>query len=96
MTTQQQQVIQHYFSTKPVEKAYVFGSHARGEATKLSDIDLLVTVDKSYDMSLFEFGRMLEDLKDLLKIEIDLVAEDGLSPYLRPFIDKEKILVYEK
>jgi len=36
------------------------------------------------------------NLKDLLKIDIDLVAEDVLSKYIKPFIDKEKILIYEK
>jgi predicted nucleotidyltransferase len=96
MNLQQKQIIQQYFKTKPVQKAYIFGSHARSEQTKDSDLDILVDIDSKENISLFEFGRMLEDLKDLLKIDIDLVSEDGLSKYFRPFIDKEKILIYEK
>jgi predicted nucleotidyltransferase len=96
MNLQQKQIVQQYFKTKPVQKAYIFGSHARNEETKDSDLDILVDIDSKENISLFEFGRMLEDLKDLLKIDIDLVAEDGLSKYLKPFIDKEKILIYEK
>lgn len=96
MNLQQKQIIQQYFKTKPVQKAYIFGSHARSEQTKDSDLDILVDIDSKENISLFEFGRMLEDLKDLLKIDVDLVSEDGLSKYLRPFIDKEKILIYEK
>jgi predicted nucleotidyltransferase len=96
MNLQQKQIIQQYFQTNPVQKAYIFGSHARSEQTKDSDLDILVDIDSKENISLFEFGRMLEDLKDLLKIDIDLVSEVGLSKYIKPFIDKEKILIYEK
>ncbi len=34
------QVLIDFLKTQPVKKAYLFGSHARGEATKDSDIDL--------------------------------------------------------
>jgi predicted nucleotidyltransferase len=85
MTKSQRDSICLYFSAKPVEKGYIFGSPARNEAVAGSDIDLLVRVGEKYDMSLFEFGRMLEDLKDLLKVDVDLVAEDGLSPYLSTY-----------
>ncbi len=89
-------IIQNYFRTKPVRKAYVFGSYARNEQTKNSDLDILVDIDSNENVSLFEFGRMLEDLKELLKVEIDLVAEDGLSKHIRPFIEKDKVLIYER
>ena len=89
-------IIQNYFRNKPVRKAYVFGSYARNEQTKNSDLDILVDIDSNANVSLFEFGRMLEDLKELLKVEIDLVAEDGLSKHIRPFIEKDKVLIYER
>lgn len=89
-------IIQNYFRNKPVRKAYVFGSYARNEETKDSDLDILVDIDSNENLSLFEFGRMLEDLKELLKVEIDLVAEDGLSKHIRPFIEKDKVLIYER
>ncbi len=34
--------ISNYFKTKPVLKAYLFGSNVRNEAEKDSDVDLLV------------------------------------------------------
>lgn len=34
-----------YFSNQPVLKAYLFGSEARGEAKKGSDVDFLVELD---------------------------------------------------
>ncbi|RFS13584.1 nucleotidyltransferase family protein [Emticicia sp. C21] len=89
-------IIQNYFRNKPVRKAYIFGSYARNEQTKNSDLDILVDIDSSENVSLFEFGRMLEDLKELLKVDIDFVAEDGISKHIRPFIEKDKVLIYER
>ena len=36
-------IIQNYFTTQPVVKAWIFGSFARGEADDQSDFDILVT-----------------------------------------------------
>lgn len=35
-------IIQNFFSSQPVKRAYLFGSCSRGEETPDSDIDLLV------------------------------------------------------
>ena len=94
MNTHQLHIIQQYFSNKPIERAYIFGSHARNQQNEESDIDILVDVES--EMSLFEFGRILEDLKELLQIKVDLVAHDGLSKHIRPYIEKEKVLIYER
>lgn len=91
-----EQTIAEYFHDKPVQRAYLFGSYARHEADASSEVDILVDVDPAYLMSLFELGRMLEDLKELLHRDVDLVPSDGLSVHLRPFIEQEKVLIYEK
>ena len=36
------------------------------------------------------------ELKELLKKKVDLVSIAGLSPHMKPFIDKDKILIYEE
>lgn len=59
----------------------VFGSVARNENSEESDVDLLVKTKRG--CSLFDLGGLLEDLKDLLRCEVDLVTEDGLKPRLR-------------
>jgi uncharacterized protein len=99
MNVQINQKIIEYFKDKPaVKKVYIFGSYARNEETPESDVDILVDLDymKEPSFSGFEFGGMWEDLKDLLKMEVDLVPEDGMSKYLRPYIEKDKILILEK
>lgn len=40
-------LLENYFKNKPVLKAYVFGSFARGENDQNSDIDLLLELDYS-------------------------------------------------
>jgi uncharacterized protein len=59
----------------------VFGSRARGNSTPDSDLDLLVTLDPS--RSLLDLIAIQQDLEDLLGCKVDVVTENGLSPYIR-------------
>lgn len=87
-------MIREYFRTQPVLRAWLFGSFARGEETPDSDIDILVDLDYSKPVGL-EFVQMQLDLMELLRKPIDLVSSRGLSKYIKPYIDKEKVLLYE-
>jgi hypothetical protein len=87
--------INHYFETKPVLKAYIFGSTVTGEVTIESDIDILVDLDYSEKIGL-QFVQMKIDLERLLQKEVDLVSSNGLSPYIKAQIEKEKLLIYER
>lgn len=42
MDKRTQKIIRNYFKSKPVEKAWVFGSFARGEETPNRPVDLVV------------------------------------------------------
>ena len=88
-------LLQHFFSGKPVKKAYLFGSYARNEAGKDSDIDILVELDHSSPIGMKFFVYQAE-LQELLKTKVDLVSTEGLSKYVKPLIDKDKILIYER
>ena len=90
------QTIGKYFETKPVVKAWIFGSFSRGEERPDSDIDILFIPDKSQHFSLFTLGGMYEDLKELLGREVDLITENSLMDFARASADKDKILIYER
>lgn len=67
----------------------VFGSAGRGEAGVSSDLDLLV--DMSEGSNLLDLIALSNDLEDTLGIEVDVVTEGGLSPYLRDRILAEAV-----
>ena len=84
-----------YFSTQPVLKAWLFGSFSRGEETKDSDVDIMVSLDKSKPIGLKFFG-MWSDLEELLGRKVDLVSEGTLLPFAQESVERDKILVYER
>ena len=93
----QLQLIKNYFQNLPVNKVYLFGSYALGKQTEFSDIDLLVDVDYSKKkVSLLDFIGWKLDLEKIVGKKIDLISEDGVSKYIQPFIDKGKVLLYDK
>ena len=89
------ETIQDYFKTRPVLKAYLFGSYVRGEADELSDIDILVDLDYSQKIGL-QFIQMKIDLEKLLNLKVDLVSSNGLSKYIKSVVDHEKQLIYAR
>jgi predicted nucleotidyltransferase len=87
--------INEYFKSKPIQKAWVFGSVARGEEHPDSDVDILVSFVPGAKMGLSYFG-MICDLEDLLHRPVDLVVEGDLLPFAVESANKDKILVYEQ
>lgn len=86
--------IQNYLKGQPVRKAYLFGSYARGEQDNDSDFDLMVELEDH--VGLYKFVAIQLGLENLLGMRVDLISEKGLSPRLRPYIDKDKRLIYER
>jgi len=84
-----------YFRTRPILKAYLFGSYVRGEADKNSDIDILVDLDYSQKIGL-QFVQMKIDLEKLLNLNVDLVSSESLSSYMKPLVEGERKLIYAR
>ncbi len=95
LNTSELYLIKQYFKTQPVLNAYLFGSYSRGDANIKSDIDILVDLDYSKKIGL-HFIQMKIELEKLLHTEVDLVSSNGLSKYIKPIVDNEKILIYAK
>lgn len=88
-------LLRKYFSTQPVLKAWLFGSFSRGEETQDSDVDIIVSLDKSKPIGLKFFG-MWSDLEELLGRKVDLVSEGTLLPFTKESAERDKFLVYER
>lgn len=95
LSKQKLKAITTYFQDKPVLKAYLFGSYARGEADRKSDVDILVELDYSQKIGMAFFAWHME-LEELLKKKVDVVSANGLSPYIKPYVESEKIIIYER
>ncbi len=81
-----------------VRRVALFGSIVRGEVGPTSDIDILVTLKPPSERSPIglKWFNVEAKLSTLLGRSVDLVAEEALSPYLRPYIEKELIVIYEE
>lgn len=67
----------------------IFGSVARDEAGRDSDVDVLVDLEPG--RSLFDLGGLLMELQDLLGCRVDVVTEKGLRPRIRERVLREAL-----
>lgn len=67
----------------------VFGSVARGEAGPASDVDLLVQMDSG--RSLLDLIELTQELESVLQRKVDVLTDEGLSPYLKERIQAEAV-----
>lgn len=77
-----------------VKKAYLFGSFARGDENKSSDIDIRIVEDEG--LSLIDLSYINFELKNKLNREVDIVATGGLDTRFLERIKSEEICIYEK
>ena len=85
-----------FFPTYPIEKAWIFGSYARGEETKKSDIDIMVRFDKDTHITLFDYAGIMNDLEELFHKKVDLVEEGYIKKFAQESVEKDKFLIYER
>jgi len=77
-----------------VTKAALFGSVARGESRKKSDIDILINIRK--DKSLLDIVRLELELEEKLGKKVDLVEYSAIKPLLKDIILRDEKIIYEK
>jgi predicted nucleotidyltransferase len=76
-----------------VRKIAVFGSYARGEATKDSDLDFHI-IDRGSIRGLFQLSGFELALEDAFKIPVDLVTTNSLFDDVRANVEKEELVIY--
>lgn len=69
-----------------VIKLGIFGSMVKGEQKNDSDIDIIVELSEPIGLKFIELRYFLEEK---LGRKIDLVSSEGISPYLRQYIERE-------
>ena len=69
------QTIKDFFATQPIEKAWLFGSYARGEQTPDSDIDVAV---------LLKDGITEEMHDEMIELVVDFELDLGITVSVVP------------
>ena len=75
-----------------VTKIGLFGSFARGEQTRKSDVDVLVDFAQGY-ATLHNFIGLSDYLEALFRRKVDLLTEPSISKYIRPYIEQDVIWI---
>ena len=75
-----------------VTKIGIFGSFARGEQTRKSDVDVLVELADGYS-TLRNFIDLADYLEGLFKRKVDLITVEGVDKYIRHRVEEEVIWV---
>lgn len=90
-----EKIICECFRDKPIAKAWIFGSFARGEETPLSDIDVLVEYEPG-GVSLLKHAAIICELENRLNRPVDLVQAKLLRPSVKESIEHDRKLIYER
>lgn len=74
-----------------VQRLFLFGSRARGDAQAESDLDLLVEFEQI--PTLFDLVRLEQELADDLGIRVQVVTPGAIKPLLRPTVERDLVEV---
>ena len=85
-------------SSKIVKRVAIFGSFAGGEETTESDIDSLVDFDepRRLPLGLLTRSPLKQELSEKIVRTVHLVINPELNRHIRPFIQADMIIIYEK
>lgn len=77
---QHKQELEQKFKVKNIA---IFGSYARGEQTKESDVDVLVEFSGPVG---FLFLHLADYLEEILGVKVDLITPEAIKPNRRKYI----------
>ena len=76
-----------------VDRVYVFGSYARGEADEKSDVDIRIDADR---LRTFDLCGLMVRLEKALRTSVDVIPTDSMSQGFLDRIRREEVMVYER
>ncbi len=67
-----------------VAHAALFGSRARGDNRPDSDIDIMIEIDPSARIGVWEYAGIKDTIAGFFDAPVDVVSRESLKPYIRP------------
>lgn len=75
-----------------IKEMRIFGSYVKGKQKDSSDVDIIVDFEEI--PTFVEFVRLQEELDRLLNMKVDLLTEESISPFIKPYI-KESVTIWK-
>ena len=91
ISLQQEIVIKNAVKKYKPTMVGVFGSFARNEDNRMSDLDILI--DFENNINLIELIGLEQELTELLGIKVDLVTLKSVNQNLKSYIEKDLIRI---
>lgn len=85
-----------YLKNQPVDKVWLFGSYASGNARVDSDVDLLISYLPEARVGMLKHAEIILQLEDILEKPVDLVPEDSLNENIKPYVIDNRVIIYER
>ncbi|MEK7181007.1 MAG: nucleotidyltransferase family protein [Patescibacteria group bacterium] len=77
-----------------IKRAAVFGSVSRGDDRPESDVDILIEIGQP--MGLFIYSRFIQEMEELLQRKVDVVTNNSINKFIKPYILPELKTIYER
>ena len=77
-----------------VSHAALFGSHARGENRLGSDIDILVEIEPSYPMDVFQYVGLVHAIEDLFAERVDVSSRAAMKAHVSPASERDAVYAF--
>lgn len=77
-----------------VQHIALFGSRARGDHDKDSDVDLLIHFDPDAGVSLFDLVKWKRELSGALKMDVQIITAPVTKPRLREAVERDAIYAF--
>lgn len=74
----------------------IFGSFARAEQHKKSDVDIAIEFEKNKEKTLLDLVRVEDELSKVFKRKVDLGIFSSLNPHVIDDVRREMCVIYEK
>lgn len=77
-----------------VTHAALFGSRARGDNRPDSNTDIMIEIDPTAHLTLFDYVSLKDYIASLFEGPVDVVNRQGLKPYVRPAATADAVYAF--